>query len=72
MQATLAARYAQPKAMCSLRLTSSRKKIASARPTSPYWIGWIGSCLISSNMKKPTKVSSTNSRPYLLARSACE
>lgn len=43
---------------------------ASASPTSRYCSGWIFRRLISSNSTKPTKVSSTNRMPYLLARSA--
>ena len=68
----LATRYAQPKSMCSDRLSSNRKKMARARPTSAYWIGWIGSWRMVSNRKNATNVSTTNSKPYLLARSTFE
>ena len=62
---------ASEKAMCSDRLVSSRKNTACARPTSKYWIGWIGRLLRCSNMKNAEKLRTMNSTPYFTARKAC-
>ena len=70
--AALATVYAATKGRCSDRLSSSRKNTHSARPTSAYCTGCTRRTRPPERVSvsaTAAKVSSTNSRPYLMARS---
>ena len=68
--AAAAAAYAVANDVCSASAISSRKKTASAEPTSAYWIACNRTPASTSASASPAKVNSTKRKPYSVARCA--